>query len=115
MDRTRKDKIVTALATLLRGVAVEAAQQTQEAREMRVYTAAELVAAPIEPSILRDPVGTALRLGIRNIGTILNAEGGSELMEAICDEVGSLPEFAGTSTPAVIIDHAWDGIGGWYA
>jgi hypothetical protein len=115
MNEARKQQIVAALVALVDAINRQRLENPPRIDEMRVYKISDLRALPPEHSITSDPVGASLRLGIRNIGEVLNAEGGQKLMEAICDQVDCLPKYAGTSLPAVIIDHAWDGIGGWYA
>ena len=59
--------------------------------------------------LLSDPVGRALRKAIRMLGKRLHEIGGDEAMRSVFDDV--VPD--GVAVGAV--DHAWDGIGDWFA
>jgi hypothetical protein len=77
---------------------------------LRVLTIGEFMSEP--PQIVTDPIEAAHRMAIRKIGEMLNERGGFNLMESACEKVDLKYD---SSRPAVIIDHAWDGVGHWWA
>jgi hypothetical protein len=79
------------------------------ASPVRIMSASELAKlSPVE-SLLDDPIGRSLRLGIRRLGERLNQLGGFTLMQAVAERVGS------TGRRLTIIDHAFSGVGNWVA
>jgi hypothetical protein len=66
--------------------------------------------SPVE-SLLTDPIGRALRLGVKRLGERLFALGGTKLMLAACYRVAGRDRRR-ADWRLDIIDKAWDGIGG---
>lgn len=72
-------------------------------------------------TLYRDPVGEALRNGVRALGERLFEIGGLEAMQDVCDRVAERHDGRHGGARLGIMDHRWDGIGrdaenvGWCA
>ena len=85
-----------------------------DSREIRVMAATNNIPA-ITVSVLEHPVPGALRSGMRAIGTALFEETNST--EAMSDVLYRVMEnFPNRDQEVIgILDHAFDGVGGWWA
>jgi hypothetical protein len=81
-----------------------------EPEPIRLISIAELKAMTPE-QLEPDPVERATRRRLRAIGKHINEGGGFSAMEDACEAV----EYACGARGAVIVDHAWNAIGSWYA
>lgn len=61
--------------------------------------------------LIEDPVYYAMRQAVRKLGAILHASDPT-LMDGAINDVADRPKGG---RKVSIIDHAWDGIGQWYA
>lgn len=107
-------RIVAALDTLLAAIEARSIATPSRASRIAVFSVADLARrSPIE-SMLDDPVGRALRLGIRRLGERLDQLGGFPLMQDITERVADMsPRHAGRRLS--ILDFAFDGVGRWVA
>ena len=105
-DRSELRRIEQALHVLL--TACEAHQPP--AAEFRILSSAEFLRlSPVE-SLLDDPVGRSLRLGIKKLGERLHALGGTDAMHRAVNRVAEMRSgFAGRRLS--VLDHCFDGIG----
>lgn len=74
-------------------------------------------APPVERAagaLLERPVGTILRQGVRTLAKRLHEIGGLRLMDEVCHRVAA-SDPAREAHRSGIIDHMFDGIGGWSA
>jgi hypothetical protein len=104
--RSELSRIEQALDTLL--TAIENHQPPTS--EIRILSAAEFCKqSPVE-SLLNDPIGRALRLGIKKLGGRLHQLGGTDLMRSVAERVADMRcGFSGRRLS--VMDHAFDGIG----
>jgi hypothetical protein len=103
--RSEPSRIESALDVLL--TACENHQPP--ATEIRILSAAEFCRRSVE-SMLNDPIGRALRLGIKKLGGRLHELGGTNLMRSVAERVADMRRgFAGRRLS--MLDHAFDGIG----
>lgn len=69
-------------------------------------------------ALLNDPIGEALRLGIKELGGRLYDLGGIGLMQAVCTRVAGL-DSRWRANRETIMDYTWSGIGSdgdrWWA
>jgi hypothetical protein len=61
---------------------------------------------------VRDPVGEALRTGIRRMGELLFPLGGIQAMQAALNIVAERDGGRRFQRVASLLDHAWNGVGG---
>jgi hypothetical protein len=80
------------------------------ASEIRILSTAEFCKqSPVE-SLLNDPIGRALRLGIKKLGGRLHQLGGTDFMRSVAERVADMRDgFFGRRLS--VLDHAFDGIG----
>jgi hypothetical protein len=93
------------------GVLLTACENHQPpASEIRILSVAEFCKqSPVE-SLLNDPIGRALRLGIKKLGGRLHELGGTDLMRSAAERVADMRRgFSGRRLS--VLDHAFDGIG----
>ena len=89
----------------------EGTEGSHHARIARFLGRMEMTEAQREAdSLLEDPVGEALRQGVRTLGERLYEIGGLDLMQDAIDRVASL-DAATWGHRTDIMDKRWDGIG----
>jgi hypothetical protein len=104
-------RIADALDLLLRQIE---AQPPPRAGPIEMLSLADLGArSPIE-SLLGDPIGRSLRLGVRALGGRLDQLGGFDLMARVAEHIADMrPECSARRLS--ILDFAFNGVGRWTA
>ena len=105
-DRSELRRIEQALHVLL--TACE--EHQPPATDFRILSSAEFVRLSPINSLLDDPVGRSLRLGIKKLGERLHHLGGTALMHRAVNRVADMRSGFGGRRFSVL-DHAFDGIG----